>query len=58
MKIGDLVLIMDGNLPRGTWPKGRVSRLYPGGDGVVRVVDIATSGGVLKGPLRKVVPLS
>ncbi|KOB52281.1 RNase H and integrase-like protein, partial [Operophtera brumata] len=32
-RIGDLVLICDNNLPRNTWPRGKVSALHPGADG-------------------------
>lgn len=57
-KIGDLVIICDGNLPRNIWPRGRVSQLHPGADGEVRVVDVTISGGhVLRRPTRKVIVL-
>ncbi|XP_052759036.1 uncharacterized protein LOC128202501 [Galleria mellonella] len=55
--VGDPVLIADQNLPRGTWPRGRISKVFPGPDGVVRVVEITTNKGLLKRPIRKVVPL-
>lgn len=55
MNIGDIVVIADENLPRRVWPKGRVTRLHPGRDGIVRVVDISTRGGTLRRPVRKVV---
>ncbi|XP_028159447.1 uncharacterized protein LOC114352159 [Ostrinia furnacalis] len=57
LSVGDLVLIVDGNLPRGTWPRGRVKKLFPGGDNVVRVAEVSTAGGVLRRPLRKLVRL-
>ncbi|KAL0822298.1 hypothetical protein ABMA28_004406 [Loxostege sticticalis] len=57
VKVGDPVLIGDGELPRGTWPRGVIAALYPGRDGVVRVVDVRTPGGILKRPLKKIVPL-
>lgn len=56
--IDDVVLIVDGNLPRGSWPRGRVVHLYPGKDGVTRVVDVATAGGVLRRPSKKLVKLT
>lgn len=55
LKEGDLVLVVDGNLPRGVWLKGRISKTFPGKDGVVRAVEVATSTGVLKRPVRKLV---
>ncbi|XP_073961049.1 uncharacterized protein [Choristoneura fumiferana] len=53
--VGDLVVIADGNLPRGSWPRGRVTALFPGRDGIVRVADVATTAGVLRRPLKKLV---
>lgn len=55
VKIGDVVIIADESLPRGTWPKGRITKVYPGRDGVVRVADVATLSGILRRPLRKLV---
>lgn len=57
-KVGDLALVCDNNLPRNTWPRGKVIALHPGADGVVRVVDIITSSGnVLRRPSKKIVVL-
>lgn len=57
-KIGDPVFIADGTLPRNSWPRGRIAKLCPGPDGVVRVVEVDTKGGTLKRPVRKVVSLA
>ncbi|XP_063821243.1 uncharacterized protein LOC135071381 [Ostrinia nubilalis] len=57
LKVGDLVLIGDGALPRGTWPRGRVTAVWPGSRGVVRCADVATKGGTLRRPVRKLVLL-
>ncbi|XP_048001442.1 uncharacterized protein LOC125238211 [Leguminivora glycinivorella] len=57
MAVGDLVLIADGNTPRGSWPRGRVTAVFPGPDGVIRVADVHTAGGTLRRPLRKLVKL-
>ena len=57
-EIGDLVVICDPNLPRNIWPRGRVSKTYPGKDGEVRVVDVTTaSGRVLRRPTKRIVVL-
>ncbi|KAJ0174641.1 hypothetical protein K1T71_009749 [Dendrolimus kikuchii] len=55
---GDLVLIADSNLPRGVWPRGRITATYPGRDNVVRVVDVSTAAGTLRRPLNKLVKLN
>lgn len=58
LKTGDVVLIADGNLPRNCWPMGRVTEIFPGRDNIVRVVNVATKGGVLRRPVRKLVRLN
>ncbi|XP_052758522.1 uncharacterized protein LOC128202383 [Galleria mellonella] len=58
LSVDDIVLIADANMPRGLWPKGRITRVFPGHDGIVRVVDVATTGGVLRRPSRKLIKLS
>ncbi|XP_069365348.1 uncharacterized protein [Maniola hyperantus] len=53
----DLVQVVDANLPRNVWIRGRVIATYPGPDNVVRAVDIRTKGAVLRRPVRKLVVL-
>ncbi|GBP07109.1 hypothetical protein EVAR_90646_1 [Eumeta japonica] len=50
LKIGDVVLIADNTLPRNTWPRGVITAVYPGTDGVTRVADVQTKNGVLRRP--------
>lgn len=57
LHVGDVVLIVDHSLPRCTWPRGRIQRVYPGPDGRTRIVDIETQGGVLRRPSSRVVLL-
>ncbi|XP_059050307.1 uncharacterized protein LOC131845283 [Achroia grisella] len=57
VSIGDIVIVVDGTLPRGTWPKGRITAMYPGKDGVTRVVDVSTQAGVLRRPIKKIIPI-
>ncbi|XP_059048555.1 uncharacterized protein LOC131843818 [Achroia grisella] len=59
-KVGDIVIICDPNLPRNTWPRGRIVKTYPGKDNpnTVRVVDITTSNGrTLRRPTKRIVVL-
>lgn len=58
IKVDDVVLVVDPNLPRGVWPMGRIVAVYPGRDGVVRVADVATKGGTLRRPTRKLALLN
>lgn len=52
---GDVVLIFDENLERNQWRKGVISRVLPGKDGEVRVVEIKTAHGLFLRPARKLV---
>lgn len=57
VKLGDLVVIKDNLSPPLVWKLGRVQELLPGPDGVVRVVRLFTSQGIITRPVVKVVPL-
>ncbi|XP_013135105.1 PREDICTED: uncharacterized protein LOC106100681 [Papilio polytes] len=54
---GDLAHIGDGHLPRNIWPRGIITRTFPGPDGVVRNVEVKTRGGLLRRPVKKVAVL-
>ncbi|KAF4514163.1 UNVERIFIED_CONTAM: hypothetical protein B566_EDAN019286 [Ephemera danica] len=51
---GDLVLLMDGTTPYGSWPKGLVSEVLVGHDGHVRDVRIRTPNGEVLRDIRSV----
>jgi hypothetical protein len=53
MKVGDLVLMVDYETPRGKWKLGRVEEVYPGKDGVVRNVLLKTQHGQYKRSVQK-----
>lgn len=53
IKVDDLVLICDGELPRHQWCKGRIVKVYPGKDQQVRTADVQTSSGILRRPAAK-----
>lgn len=55
--LDSLVLIKDDNLPPLKWRLGRVTRLYPGNDGVSRVADIRTATGTIRRAFSKICPL-
>ena len=52
-KPGHLVLLV-GNTPRGTWPKGIISDVFPGSDGCTRAVLIRTASGTFRRDIRKI----
>ena len=54
LQIGDLVLLVGDNVPRGLWPLARVARIFPGADGRVRSVELRCRQKVLQRPVSKV----
>ena len=56
LKVNDLVLIMENNLPRNIWEKGLVTRVLPGKDKHVRIVELREANGhVILRPSNKLV---
>ncbi|XP_058810958.1 uncharacterized protein LOC131675834 [Topomyia yanbarensis] len=53
IEVGKLVVIQDDNLPPMRWRMGRIHKLHPGDDQVVRVVTVKTAGGMLTRPVEK-----
>ena len=56
-RIGDVVLIVSTDTPRGKWPLGRIVDVYPGADGRVRAVDVKIADKVYRRPIVKTCPL-
>ncbi|KFD47304.1 hypothetical protein M514_11814 [Trichuris suis] len=48
VKDGDVVFLVEGDNPRGTWPLGKIIKSYPGPDDAVRVVDVQCSPGIVR----------
>ncbi|KAJ8928008.1 hypothetical protein NQ314_019474 [Rhamnusium bicolor] len=57
VKIGTNVLLQQANASLLQWPLGRIVEIFPGQDGVVRVVSMKTKTGIFKHPVVKVCPL-
>ena len=57
IKTGDLVLIVDENSPRGSWPLGLIQDTNIGRDGLVRSAKIRTRSSVFVRPVTKLVLL-
>ena len=53
VKIGDLVLVVDYGTPRGSWPLGRIVRVFPGHDDTARSAEVKTKFGLMKRPVVK-----
>ena len=58
LKIDDVVLIVQQNLPRGQWPLGRILNTFPGKDGHDRVAQVHIGDKSLMRPIHKLVPLN
>lgn len=56
IKVGTMVLIQT-DAPPAQWPLGRVSELFPGEDGRIRVVSVTTSSGSFLRAITKLAPL-
>nr|XP_023692250.1 uncharacterized protein LOC111856490 [Paramormyrops kingsleyae] len=58
LRVGDVVLIGEDNLPRQIWKMGRITELFPGRDGLIRSCLVRTSSGnVLRRPVQLIYPL-
>ena len=57
IKVGDVVLVTEPNVLRRHWKLGRIEAVYPGRDGLVRVVDVRTGGVVKQQPISRLSPL-
>lgn len=57
VSINDMVVIRDAHPSPLEWRLGRVSEVLPGPDGVVRVVRILTTQGVITRPVVKIIVL-
>ncbi|XP_049300541.1 uncharacterized protein LOC125774305 [Anopheles funestus] len=57
IKEGDVVVVVDGNLPRNTWPMGRVLEVTRAKDGQVRRAKVRTANGILERPATKLAVL-
>lgn len=54
IQIGKLAIIRDENLPPLRWHTGRICELHPSSDGLVRVVSLKTTNGIIQRSLPKI----
>ena len=57
LQVGEVVLIVSPDTPRGQWPLGRVIEVHPGEDGRVRVAKIQVGRNVITRSVSKLCPL-
>ncbi|XP_017486035.1 PREDICTED: uncharacterized protein LOC108374567 [Rhagoletis zephyria] len=53
IRVNDIVLVKNENLPRTHWRMGRVMTVHPGNDGIVRNVTLKTTSGQLSRAVQK-----
>ena len=53
IKVNDIVLVDDVNLPRGEWPLGRITKLKPSSDDQVRTVKVMVAGKEVLRPISR-----
>jgi hypothetical protein len=53
LEVNDLVVIKDENLSPLQWVMGRITEVFPGRDGCVRVADVKTKSGIFRRPIAK-----
>lgn len=58
VSIGAIVVIVDENLPRRCWPKGKIIDTVLAADGQVRRVTVSTQFGVMQRPVTKIAVLN
>ena len=57
LKVGDVVIVMSTDTPRGKWPLSRILRVFPAKDNTGRVVDVQVGKSVLWRPIVKLCSL-
>lgn len=57
IEVGDLVILKEDNIPPSKWLLARVTEVYTGSRGLVRVVQVQTKNGTFKRAVHKVCPL-
>lgn len=60
IKLNDIVVIRDENIPPASWKMAKVIAVHPGNDNIVRVVTLKTHNGTMRRPIHKlcILPLN
>lgn len=53
IKVGQLVIVKEENVPPACWPLGRITNVFPGADGLIRVVDVRSKNNVTRKSIHK-----
>ena len=53
LKVGDIVIVISPDSPRAHWPLAKVTEVFPGKDGKVRVAQVQLGKKLLQRPVTK-----
>lgn len=57
LQVGDVVMIVDNQLPRAMWPVGKVSQVFPGPDPRIRSAEVTVKGRTYVRPVARLISL-
>ncbi|CAG2192602.1 unnamed protein product [Mytilus edulis] len=57
LMVGNIVIVVDSNAPRNSWPMGRITEIIPDRNGLVRQVKVKIGNNVLTRPVDKLCTL-
>ncbi|KAK7933404.1 hypothetical protein WMY93_004300 [Mugilogobius chulae] len=57
LALGQVVMVVDSQLPRALWPVGKITQVFPSPDGQVRVAQVTIGKHTYKRPVAKLVAL-
>ena len=53
IKVGDVVFIAEDKTSRPSWPLGRITKVIPSRDGLIRTAQVKTENGLFTRPIQK-----
>jgi len=57
LRVDDIVIVMSPETPRGQWPLGRITNVYPSRDGNIRSATVLVRGKKINRPITRLCPL-
>ncbi|KAJ8409961.1 hypothetical protein AAFF_G00210020 [Aldrovandia affinis] len=57
LQVGDIVMIIDNQLPRALWPVGKVTQVFPGADNRVRSAEVLVKDRTYTWPVARLISL-
>ncbi|XP_027861387.1 uncharacterized protein LOC114137071 [Xiphophorus couchianus] len=57
IQLGTVVMIVDPQLPRASWPIGEISRVFPGADGLIRSAEVKVKDHMYTRPVSRLIRL-